>query len=298
VTTTATPEGVTARTEGRTRVARLRGTRWWKEVVYILAFYGVYTVIRNTQGSAGSGLASHVSALAYRHARSVINIERDLWMYQERAIQQAFIGARLFLQFWDTFYGSAHFVITAVALIWLFRRAPARYALWRNTLALTTALALIGFATYPLMPPRLLDAMEPARHWGFVDTLARYGGSWSFDSGTMQKISNQYAAMPSLHCAWAIWSACVLVPGLRRWWTRAFVVAYPLITTFGVVVTANHYILDAVGGAVVFGIAYLLVRRLTPWTARRTARWAPEASEKAVLPTDYASPNMDGSTPR
>jgi hypothetical protein len=235
--------------------------RWWREVVYILAFYAVYTAIRDTQGVTSTANA------AFHHAQSVIRIERDLFVYHERAVQHAFIHLRVFVQFWDVYYGTAHFVVTAVALIWLFRRDPVRYPLWRNTLALTTALALIGFAFYPLMPPRLLPSP-----FGFVDTLRRFGGSWSFDSGAMQKVSNQYAAMPSLHFGWSLWCACVIVPACRRRWTRALAIAYPAVTVFAIVVTANHYVMDAAGGAVVFGGGYLLARAMTPWLTEKVQR--------------------------
>jgi hypothetical protein len=135
------------------------------------------------------------------------------------------------------------------ALILLFRRFPTRYARWRNTLAVTTALALIGFASYPLMPPRLLP---PA--YGFVDTLRVFGGLWSFQSGPVAHVSNQYAAMPSLHFAWSMWSALVLAPMLRRPWSKAVVALYPVATLFAIVVTANHYVLDAAGGALVLAV--------------------------------------------
>jgi hypothetical protein len=235
--------------------------RWWKEVVYILAFYAIYTAVRNTQGSAT------VSATHARHnARRVIDIERAVGLFHEHRIQHWFLGNRLFIQFWDVFYGTAHFVVTVVALVVMFRTMKGRYPLWRNTLACTTALALIGFATFPLMPPRLLH------QYGFVDTLQHYGGLWSFDSGAMQKLSNQYAAMPSLHFAWSSWSALVLLPAIPRvakWlWLRVLVTAYPFITLFAIVVTANHYVLDAVGGAVVLAVGFLLGRAITAFNTR------------------------------
>src|SRR5438874_10427812 len=120
-----------------------------------------------------------------------------------------------------------------------------------------TGLALVGFALVPLMPPRLLT------DHGFVDTLKQVGGLWSFDSGAMSKVSNQYAAMPSLHFGWSSWCACVLWPALRRPWAKVVVAAYPLLTLFAIVVTANHFFLDAVGGAVVFGAGYLMARAFT-----------------------------------
>src|SRR5262249_54182060 len=142
---------------------------------------------------------------ALHHAKQVIGFEKALGLFQEHRIQHFFIHDRLFLQFWDVFYGSAHFIVTIIAIVLMFRRAPHRYPVWRNTLAVTVFIALLGFALYPLMPPRLVDGY--GLHYGFVDTLQKFGGLWSFDSGTMAKISNQYAAMPSLHFAWSSWCA-------------------------------------------------------------------------------------------
>ncbi len=225
-----------------------RGLRWWKEVGLILAFYAVYSVVRNTQGSA---VVSEARAL--RNALRVIRWEKLLGMYHEEAIQQRFLAWDGFIEFWNLFYGTIHFFVTIFALVWLFRRFPARYRKWRNTLAATTALALIGFATYPLMPPRLL----PISH-GFVDTLRVYGSLWSFDSGAMSKLSNQYAAMPSLHFAWAMWCTLVLVPALDSTWAKAAMIVYPAFTLFAIVVTGNHFVLDAVGGLVVLGVGALI----------------------------------------
>ena len=232
--------------------------KWWREVLYILIFYGVYSLIRNQFGSAAVSPTT-----AFRHARHVIDIERALGSYQEETIQQWFLDDRAFIQFWNLFYGTFHFVVTAFCIIWLFNKFPERYIKWRTTLACTTALALIGFASFPLMPPRLLPA-----HFGFIDTLADYGGLWSFDSGTMQQVSNQYAAMPSLHFAWSTWCALVLVTTVGNKWIRALAIAYPICTLFAIVVTANHYWLDAAGGAVILGLGYLA----GSWWARRVER--------------------------
>jgi hypothetical protein len=231
------------------RARRPAGLRWWKELLYVLAFYGIYTVIRDTQGQAT------VSAQrAFHNAQRVIRLERHLWLFHELNIQHEVLSWHWLLRALDVFYGSAHFIVTAVALIWLFRRMPQRYPLWRNTLAVTTALALVGFAFFPLMPPRLLQPYG----YHFVDTLKTIGGLWNFDSGTMQKLSNQYAAMPSLHFAWSSWCVCALWPGIRSRAGRVLLVCYPLLTLFCIVVTGNHYILDAVGGALVLTVGFVL----------------------------------------
>ena len=171
------------------------------------------------------------SRCAFNNALRVIDWEKALGIFHEQQIQAWFLDFSIFLQFWNTFYGTAHFIVTAGAFIWLYRARPRLFPLWRNVLGATTALAIVGFSLFPLMPPRLLDAsdlyggarleaeqgIEP---YGYVDTLEVYGGPWSFDSGAMQKVSNQYAAMPSLHIAWSVWSALVMWQLTRRRWAR------------------------------------------------------------------------------
>ena len=236
--------GPTTGEMGSDDLSARRGLRWWKEVLTALVFYFVYSAIRNTQGSA-----SVSETLAFRNARRIIRWEELLGMYHEEAIQDAVIGGgRLLMSFWNLFYGTFHFLVTIGVLVLLFRRAPERYRRWRNVLAATTALALVGFALYPLMPPRLLP---PA--YGYVDSLKVFGSPWSFDSSAMQKLSNQYAAMPSLHFAWALWCGLAVVPALRRNWSKAMAVLYPILTLFAIVVTGNHFWLDAVGGALAVG---------------------------------------------
>ena len=152
-------------------------------------------------------------------------------------------------------------------MIYLYRRWTDDYPRWRNTLGIATGLALIGFAFFPLLPPRLLDSYSQVHHlgihYGFVDTLAKDPAFWSFNSGAVNKISNQFAAMPSVHCAWALWCACALVPRLKHVWAKVLAAIYPVMTVTVIVVTANHYFLDAVGGFFVFGVGYVLARIFT-----------------------------------
>ena len=135
---------------------------------------------------------------------------------------------------------------------------PERYRLWRNTLALATGLALIGFSFFPVLPPRLLPA-----GYHFVDTLRVVGGLWNFSSGPVNDVSNQYAAMPSLHTAWSAWCALAVMPLIRPLWGKVLVVLYPLATIFCIIVTANHYFADVVAGLLLLGVSYLLALALT-----------------------------------
>ncbi|MGI9600597.1 MAG: phosphatase PAP2 family protein [Acidimicrobiales bacterium] len=256
---------------------------WWKEAALVLGFYAVYTTIRNQFGSARVS-----SEVAYDNAELVIDIEQALGSFHEEEIQSWFLDWDWFLWFWNVFYGTFHFGVTIFALVWLYRRFPERYPRWRNTFAITTAAALIGFATFPLMPPRLLPTGPPyggARFGGdqyqFVDTLADVGGLWSFDSGTMQEVSNQYAAMPSLHFAWATFCAVAVIPTLTNRWGRAALALYPVATLFAIVVTGNHYWIDALGGLVVLGFGYLVGTRSADWWRRRQIAKSDAAEQSA-----------------
>jgi hypothetical protein len=261
-----------------------QGLRWWKELLFAAGVYAIYSLVRNQFGSASGDPGP-----AFKHARQIIDLERGMGLYFEADLQRWYLDlpADGLIRLWNVYYGVAHFLVTFVALVWLFRRAPARYPLWRNTLALTTCLAVVGYASYSLMPPRLLD--DPGRYgacqvyapeaaaaappgatsapgcdrYGYVDTIAVHGGWISFGNEGMEEVSNQYAAMPSMHIGWSTWSALALCPMLRRRWTRALMVAYPFVTLVCIVLTGNHYWIDGVGGLVCLGAGYGLARTVT-----------------------------------
>lgn len=260
------------------------GLRWWKELILAAAVYVVYSIVRNQFGSAGGDPGP-----AFGHADDVIDVEKALHLYVEPGLQQWYLDlpGQGLIRLWNVYYGIAHFVVTFIALVWMFRRDPVRHRVLRNTLALTTALAVIGFAAYSLMPPRLLDdpgefggcqlyspeaasAAPPGAltapgcdEFGYVDTIARYGGWISFGNEGMKEVSNQYAAMPSMHIGWSSWSAIVLLPLVRRRWAKVVVVLYPVITLMCIMVTANHYWIDGLGGLVCLAAGYGLARVLT-----------------------------------
>jgi hypothetical protein len=236
---------------------RLRDGRyifWWVEILAVAIFYFVYSTVRNTTAKAGD-------AEAFRHAKEIIRIEHYMGLYHEQTLQEWALHFRPLIIACNYFYGSLHFVVTIAAAVYLFRRWSDDYPLYRNTLGVATALALIGFATYPLMPPRLLHGMDPS--YGFVDTLAKYPTFWSFNSGAVSRISNQFAAMPSVHCAWAGWCAIVFAPRVKHTWQKVLAIAYPFFTMTVIVLTANHYIVDAFGGFAVLGIGFLIASLAT-----------------------------------
>ena len=278
---------------------RVHRVYWWKEALIVAAFYLVYSWTRNQFGSNAIA-ADGVPEQAFNNAEKVIRLERFVGLYHEETLQDLFLPWRAFIQFWNTWYGTAHFFVTIVVFALLFWKRPGVFPQWRNSLAFMTALAIVGFALFPLMPPRLLDAPcdeyggaciasglrgdpDEGASFGYVDTLAEYGGPWSFDNETMTDISNQYAAMPSMHIGWSMWCAVATWPLLRRRWQRVVVMLYPLITLFCIIVTANHYWIDGVGGLLAFGLGTLMGWGLHRWNqnrldARHALRSAPTAT--------------------
>jgi len=243
--------------------------RWWVEISITVVFYLIYSTVRNQFGSAIGGT---IRDRALGNAEWVISFERALHLFHEQWIQAQFLGHDWFIRFWNIFYGSFHFAVTLGVMIFLFRAYPNRYLRMRSALASATAVALVGFASFPLMPPRLLENSVSKfggaqTGYGFVDTLAQTGGLWSFDSGTLESISNQYAAMPSLHIAWATWCTIAIYPVLQRRSSRVLAIGYPFMTLFAITVTANHYWIDAVGGLIALSVGLALakpVERLLP----------------------------------
>ena len=266
--------------------------RWWREVLYIVLVYVGYSAVRN---QFGSGAGSSVDAeAAFHHGEAIIQLEKNLWLYFEDSLQQWYLDlpADGLIRIWNVYYGVLHFVVAALALVLLYRKAPQRYRVWRNTLAFTTLLALVGFATFSLMPPRLMDdpgiyggcqiyagatpdeleaqgitvaGQGACDRFGYVDTVAVHGGWASFGSDEMAAVSNQYAAMPSMHIGWSTWCALVLAPLIRRRWLRALAIAYPLLTLFDIIVTGNHYWIDGPGGLACLAVGYVIARLLTGW---------------------------------
>jgi hypothetical protein len=299
--TTAEAAPVDERHEVRQRL-RLR---WWKELLYVIVFYVLYSAVRNTFGSAG-GVGPEAMNVALDHARDIIRVQDAIGLWFEPELQRWYLDlpARGGIRLWNIYYGTAHFIVPVVALVALYRTDPRRYPTWRNTLAAMTAVALIGYASYALMPPRLLDdsstygacrnRAENCNGYGMVDTLSEYGGLWSFDDEGMADVSNQYAAMPSMHTGWSTWCAFVLVPMLRRRWAKVLMALYPAATVFCIMITANHFWLDAVGGWVAMAVGWFLGSQLAAWRARRvglgpgpdgpTDDPAPSDSDDGVIP--------------
>jgi hypothetical protein len=244
-------------------------------IVEILAGVGIYVLYDSLRDQVAGA-----STAAYHHAQQVVDAEKFLGLYHEYSLQQTFLGAGWFMSFWNIWYGTIHFVMPVVVLVWLYRKMPERYVRWRNTLVIMLGISLVAFWAYPLMPPRLM----PTR-FGFVDAAADFfnfgpqvrvhlGPNGQPSAQALRTYGNLFAAMPSLHVGWSTWSAVAVWPLLRRTWAKVLWALYPATIFFCIVVTANHWILDAVGGWLVLAVGYLGARGIEALLSRRRARMA------------------------
>lgn len=264
---------------GATPPARLR---WWTELPLIILVYGCY--------STGRLLARGDVSTAVDHGLAILRVEKVLRLNAEHPLNRLFTREAWLGIPADFWYASLHYLVTPAILVWLFRSRTLHYRAARTWLMTSTFIGLIGFTLLPTCPPRLLSAS-----YGFVDTMAQYSdyGWWGGEASAPRGLggmTNQYAAMPSLHVGWALWCAVILwrYGGTRL--TKAAGVLYALVTTIVVMGTANHYFLDAVAGAAAMGVGLLLTRPVMGLADRARALLAsrftpvPPASPAARAP--------------
>ncbi|SEF08283.1 bifunctional glycosyltransferase 87/phosphatase PAP2 family protein [Streptomyces sp. Ag109_O5-10] len=218
------------------------------ELLLIRVFYAAYSSVR-TAASGGR-------AVAEAHGHQVHSIEKALHIDIEQWANHTVVRLPRVERFLGFYYESFHFVVPLAILGVLYARRPADYRWARSSLGIATLIGLLGFWLYPLAPPRLTPGL------GFVDTVHGVQDLSKPDYGAMTAVTNQYAAMPSLHFGWSLWCGVVIAVLAPKWWMKALGLLHPLFTVAAIVATANHWVLDAVGGAAVvaagFALTYLL----------------------------------------
>ncbi|EPJ41607.1 hypothetical protein STAFG_1338 [Streptomyces afghaniensis 772] len=237
------------------------------ELLLLRVTYAAYAQVRlaATGGSISAGRAE-----AEENGRQILGLERALHIDVEHWANHAVVTIGWLRDFFDHYYTSMHFIVPLTVLAVLYWRRPADYRWARSALGFATLLALIGFWLYPLAPPRLMPTL------GFIDTVHGVQDFSQPDYGTLTSLTNQYAAMPSLHFGWSLWCGVVIAVLARRWWIKALGLLHPLLTLSAIVATGNHWVLDAVGGALVAGAGFGLVYVLTgPRTAAAAPRRIP-----------------------
>jgi len=189
-------------------------------------------------------LAREHTGAAFDNAHDVLGVEQQLGIANERTLQLAALDHLWLIKGLNRYYVSVHFPATIGFLVFLYLRRPDAYQGVRRLFVAVTATALAIHVLFPLAPPRMLP--------GYVDTVARFGPA-IYQRSDVSSTANQFAAMPSLHFGWAVLVAYGVVRHSRSRW-RGIVIAHPVLILVAIVLTANHYWLDAiVAGALVAG---------------------------------------------
>ncbi|MET8676407.1 phosphatase PAP2 family protein [Streptomyces sp. NPDC004647] len=238
-----------------------RRPRLWFEILLIAVSYWTYSLIRNAVPEQKSE--------ALRNADWIWRVEEALGIAVEKTVNHAVNSAEWLIVGMNYYYATLHFIVTIGVLVWLYRRHPGRYAATRLVLFATTGVALLGYYLYPLAPPRLMP------HQGFIDTVLVHETWGSMASGNLAAVSNQYAAMPSMHIGWSVWCGIAIAMLARPMWAKVLGLAYPALTLVVIVATANHFWLDAVGGLMClsfgFALSYAWYGTMCYWLPRKVA---------------------------
>jgi hypothetical protein len=216
----------------------------WTRFVAAAAFEAAIVCGLFALWQVANAATHHAHAGGVAHGRAVWQLERALHLPSETSFQHLVIGHPWLVRVANYYYATAHLTGMVVFLVWLWLRHRDRYPAWRNVVAFFTGIALL-VEMIPVAPPRLIG------NTGLVDTAAAYGQSVYALAGDL---ADQYAALPSIHVGWA------LLIGVAMWrsggWLAGAVGAtHAVLTVTVVVLTANHYWLDAVTAAVVLAVA-------------------------------------------
>lgn len=234
---------------GRPRRVRpayaVRSIRWGsvaREVVLVAVAVLLYSLVR--------GLTDNRVDLAFGNADRVISLERDLGIFVEPELQAAVVGIPWAVHIANAIYIAYWPMVIGVA-VWLLFARRTMFAMYRNALLISGLFSLVLFAAFPLAPPRFVG--------GFVDTIA--AESDRYRSFNASALVNEYAAMPSMHFGWMLLAGIAISTLAANRVVRAAGITMPVLMLWSIVVTGNHYILDAVAGGAIVLVGLGLARR-------------------------------------
>jgi len=227
-----------------------------RQVSLFLAAYLAYRLVR--------GLVAGDAGEAFTHARDLILLESKMHVFVEPSIQAWASGSHFVIVLASWLYVNSQTTITIGALLYIYLRHNERFYYVRNMFMIAMAVALVGYTVFPTAPPRFLP------EWGFSDTVSNLTGLHvNHASGSLTAVTNMYAAVPSMHVCFALMIGFTLARLARHRVTAALWLLYPLLMTFVIIVTANHFFIDAFLGALTAGAS--------AWGASSLARARPQA---------------------
>jgi membrane-associated phospholipid phosphatase len=229
--------------------------RGWTDAVRQLllgaAAYMMYEVVRAIV--AGNAVAPGYKP--FGDATKIINFERVLHVFVEPSIQAWTLNQHWLLDIADFTYLNAHYLVSILALVFIYIRRNRSFYFVRNMFMIAMAIALVGYALYPTAPPRLLP------EWGFTDTIQQFTGI-TVERGAGSALLNLYAAVPSMHVCFALMIGIPMSRLVKHWPARVAWRLYPVVITFVVVATGNHYFTDVFLGALTAALSAFLADRV------------------------------------
>ncbi|HVS28924.1 MAG TPA: phosphatase PAP2 family protein [Solirubrobacteraceae bacterium] len=231
-------------------VRRIFPSGWVDAVRQVLMFAAAYYAYRIVRGAVDA----HPAA-AFENARHLIGIEQSLHTFFEPSLQAWATSNSWLIDFASWMYVNSHFVITISALVFLYFFRNESFYFVRNMFMVAMGLALICYVVYPTAPPRFFP------EWGFHDSVSEFTGIPQ-DSVIVNALVNPFAAVPSMHVAFSLLVGLPLARLVRPRPLKALWYAYPVLVTFVVMATGNHFWLDALLGAAVAGLSAYVAKSL------------------------------------
>jgi PAP2 superfamily protein len=226
-------------------------------LLFAIAYYGYRLVRGGIDDPRGA-------AAAFENGRHVIHLEQSLGVFVEPSVQGWASTKPVLIDFASWMYVNAQFSVTTGALVFLYLFHNRSFYFVRNMFVVAMAIAIVGYALWPTAPPRLFP------EWGFTDSVADFTGV-SNDSAALNALVNPYAAIPSMHACYALLIAIPLARLCKHRVARVAWAFYPPLVVFVIVATGNHFLTDAVLGAVTAALS----ASAAAWLARaRPAVWA------------------------
>ncbi len=230
--------------------------RGWRDAVsqllLVIAAYALYEVVR----ALAYGDAFNPGYKPFGDAMKIINLERALHVFIEPSVQAWVVNKHWLTDIAAWIYLNAHDFVTLGVLVYIYLRHNERFYFVRNVFMIAMGIALVAYAVYPTAPPRLFQ------EWGFTDTIQQVTGITVEKGGPSSALLNLYAAVPSMHVCFAMLVGGSMFRLVRRRALRFAWLLYPLLITFVVIATGNHYLTDVFLGGVTAAAAWVLADRL------------------------------------
>jgi PAP2 superfamily len=234
---------------------------WLDALRQLGLFAGAYYAYRIVRGIVDGEVT-----VAFAHARSLVGLERGMHLFFEPQLQHWALKSSFIVHLANWMYVNSHFTVTTTFLIWLYLARNHAFYFVRNMFLIAMGIALVGYVVFPAAPPRMLP------EWGFTDTVADFVGQAG--SNTASVLYNPYAAVPSMHVAFSLMIAVPAIMVVRSRVLKVLWSFYPLLVTFVVMVTANHFWIDAALGVLVAGASAYVAREVLARARPEAWAWA------------------------